>query len=456
MAASRGRWKPAEHLWAIDHALSEAVAGRGPDRILITMPPRHGKSELCSKYFPAWFVGAHPDKRILLASYEAEFAKSWGRKSRDLLEEFGEWFSVSVDRRSSAAAQWDLVGRYGGMGTAGVGGPITGKGADVLLVDDPVKNAEDADSEVKREKAWEWWLSTAMTRLEPGGVAIVIQTRWHEDDLAGRILANEDDPDEWLHINLPAISDDGAALWPERYSIRDLQKIRDRLAASGGARWWEALYQQRPTPKAGEMFDVGAFIPIGIYDIPAEAWRHGRLMRFWDMAATKNDGDYTAGVAILYWRKKAVAKDMDPEEFFFIIDVERGQWDVGERDKRILRATAKDAATVADYEAVCEQEGGSAGVTAARQFRRMLSGYRVSAERSTGSKPVRAGGYSSAVDAGNVYIVRAPWNAAFLEEHRSFPRGVNDDQVDAAAGAYNKLSGKRNFHLEDWLNAGAF
>lgn len=134
------------------------------------MPPRHGKSETVSRYLPAWYLGRFPDRRVMLASYEAHFAATWGRKARELLEQVGpEVFGVSVSERSAAASAWDIAGRRGGMVTAGVGGPLTGKGAHLLVIDDPVKNAEEAQSELLREKAFGWWRSTARTRLERGG-----------------------------------------------------------------------------------------------------------------------------------------------------------------------------------------------------------------------------------------------------------------------------------------------
>lgn len=250
------------HIEKLNRALL-AVARGEIKRLAVSMPPRHGKSRQISQHFPAWFLGMYPDKKIILTSYEADFAATWGRKSRDLLNEHGDLFGVSVRADSSAANRWDIVGREGGMVTAGVGGPITGKGADILIIDDPVKNAEDARSDAKREKAWDWYLSTAYTRLEPGGAVILVMTRWHEDDLAGRLLrASENDlellgDEEWTVVDFPAIAieDDehrkaGEALWPERYPLERLERIRRRLSSY----WWSALYQQRPAPPDGTIF----------------------------------------------------------------------------------------------------------------------------------------------------------------------------------------------------------
>ncbi len=152
------------------------------------MPPQHGKSELCSHYLPVWYLGNYPERWVILTSYEADFAAQWGRKTRTLLLQQAQLLGLRISRQSSAANRWDLAGHDGGMMTAGVGGPITGKGAHLLIIDDPVKNDEEARSPTFRQKQWQWWLSVASTRMRPGGLFVVIQTRWHRDDLTGRIL----------------------------------------------------------------------------------------------------------------------------------------------------------------------------------------------------------------------------------------------------------------------------
>lgn len=247
---SRGRWKMKRHLAILDQAITDTIE-QDDGRLIVTMPPRHGKSELCSKYLPAWYLGTFPDRRVMLTSYEAEFASKWGRDARNLLEDHGGIFGVQLAGDSSAAHRWEIAGHGGGMVTAGVGGPITGKGANLLIVDDPVKNAEEANSITYRQKAWDWYQSTAYTRLEPKAAVIVIQTRWHEDDLTGRLLKEaQQGGDKWRVINFPAIANandllgrqPGAALWPERYNERRLDKIRRAV----GDYVWSALYQQEP------------------------------------------------------------------------------------------------------------------------------------------------------------------------------------------------------------------
>jgi predicted phage terminase large subunit-like protein len=362
----------------------------------------------------------------MLASYEADFASQWGRKVRDLLSVFGDpAFGVRLSEGSTAADRWEIAKHGGGMQTAGVGGALTGKGADLLIVDDPVKNAEQASSPTFREKTWEWYTSTAYSRLEPNGSIILIQTRWHADDLAGRVLANaQADSDEvWDVLNLPALAekDDplgrapGQALWPERYD----EKALNRIKSVQGPFWWSSLYQQRPTPRDGGFFKRAWFEIVDA--APADA----RRVRYWDRAATEGAGDWTVGA-------KIAAKDGS----YYIEDIRRGRWASGDRD-RIIRQTAElDGVGVT---VLGEQEPGSAGKDQALAFVKLLSGFAVRAVPSTGSKDVRADPLASQAEGGNVKIVRAPWNAAFIEELESFPRGSHDDQVDAASGAFNGL-----------------
>lgn len=231
-----------------------AIRGEGPRVLIVSAPPRHGKSEYYSKYLPTWFLGRYPDKRVILTSHTDHLARNFGRSCRDLMLEYGGWFGVSVDEDASAANAWNLAHPHiGGMVTAGVGGPITGRGADLLIIDDPIKNAEEAISETIRENQWDWFRSTAWTRLEPGGVTVLMMTRWHEDDLSGRMKERlkEDVGVPYRELTLPALADSpddplgrkiGEPLWPERLSMEFLARQKLML----GEYWWGAMYQQRP------------------------------------------------------------------------------------------------------------------------------------------------------------------------------------------------------------------
>lgn len=255
---TQGRWVPYEHLLRIDEALLK-VASREITRLLIMVPIRHGKSELVSRYAPAWWLGRYPDDQVMLAAYEAEFARSWGRKARDVLAEFGPAvFGVQVADMPASADWWHVEDHEGVMVTAGVGGALTGKGADLLIIDDPVKNAEQANSEVYRQKTWDWWQSTARSRLQPGGRVVVVMARWHEDDLAGRLIANQDEAEPWTLLQLPALAEEndpmgrepGEALCPEMFTAQDLARTKQEL----GSYWFSALLQQKPAPAEGLMF----------------------------------------------------------------------------------------------------------------------------------------------------------------------------------------------------------
>ena len=243
---SKGRWKPVPHLTALSRQLAGLWAR--PVRTIVSMPPRHGKSELCSHWLPAWFLTVWPKKKVILASYEADFAATWGRRVRNTVQDTG---LVQVSTESQASDHWETsVG--GGMVTAGVGGPITGRGADLLIIDDPVKNAEEANSPTYRDHVWEWWQTTARPRLEPGASVVLIMTRWHVDDLAGRLLA--DNTERWEHQVLPAITN-GKALWPERYGLQELLETRNAVGESA----WQALYMQQPSSVGGRyFFDLAA------------------------------------------------------------------------------------------------------------------------------------------------------------------------------------------------------
>jgi predicted phage terminase large subunit-like protein len=254
IVASQGKWRLARHLAFLDNALLQAIydAQAGLlDGLVVSMPPQHGKSELCSKYLPAWYLGTFPDRRVILTGYEADFAAQWGRKARDLLLEWGWAFDVTVSPKSSAVYRWDLLGREGGMTTAGVAGPLTGKGAHLLIVDDPIKNDAEARSAYLRQMQFDWWQSTASTRLRPGALALLIQTRWHRHDLAGRILDSASQTKQrWREVRLPAIAEQhdlllrppGEPLWPETFSLEHLERIRARLTNY----YWRSMYQQDP------------------------------------------------------------------------------------------------------------------------------------------------------------------------------------------------------------------
>jgi len=294
-----GRWKMAPHLALLDRELTAIATGK-TRRLIVQMPPRHGKSMLCGQYFPAWYLGVFPDRNIMYASYEAGQAAKYGRLARNVMQQHGaRLFGLQVASDSHAAERWNIAGHEGGMVTAGAGGPLTGKGADVLIVDDPVKNAEQAISEVFRNKVWEWWESTALTRLEPRGSVVVIMTRWHRDDLAGRCLRDMKNED-WRVINLPALATQncqlgrkpGEALWPQRYSRADLERIRDNRSLY----WWLSLYQQQPARHAAVEWPARYFNDIYFETWPATLG--ARIITLDPSKGRSRHSDYSAYVML--------------------------------------------------------------------------------------------------------------------------------------------------------------
>lgn len=242
----------------IDAALVDAF--RTPDaRLIISMPPQEGKSQRASRRFPLWALTQNPDLRIAITSYELGVARRWGRAIRDDITGHTTDLGVKVRDDLSAQHEWQLDGHDGGVYSAGVGGALTGRPVDLLIIDDPVKDREQADSPTYRERAWDWWQETASTRLAPGAPVILILTRWHEDDLAGRLLAAEDGH-LWRVVNIPAqaeADDDPLGRELGEFMVSARGRTLAQWAAikvRSTARTWAALYQQRPAPIEGAVW----------------------------------------------------------------------------------------------------------------------------------------------------------------------------------------------------------
>ena len=429
---SRGQWRRARHLEVIEAAVLEAIATAG--RLIISVSVRHGKSAFISRWLPAWFIGANPDKRVLLWCHEADFAASHGRAARDILMEHGpDVFGVQVSRRSEAASRWDLVAPHvGGMVTFGVGGSPLGRGGDLIVGDDPLKNFAAAMSPLQRARVHEHYTGTIVSRAEPGAAVVIVEARWHEDDLSG--FLQREQPDEWRVVRMPAICDDpandplgrdlGEPLWPERFPLAELERRHRETALKLGEVVWLAQYQQRPTAPGGDVFPESLWGFIAPHDVPDGL----RWVRAWDLAATKDGGDWTVGARMARL----------PDGRFVVDDVRRGQWDSRDVRAEIARAAAADPpGTPIEL----PQDPGQAGKDQSQQLVSMLAGHIVHARPQTGSKEVRAAGYAAQQKAGNMLLVEGRWNGAWVSEHASFPRGSHDDQVDAAAAAFNRFAG---------------
>lgn len=438
-ALSLRTWSTPRHLKLINNHLQKIALGR-LDRLSVQMPPRHGKSQLLSQMFPAWYLLVYPWRRVILTTYEAGFAAQWGRKVRDLVRQWGPLFGVAVADDSKAADRWEITKHGGGMQTAGVGGPILGKGADLLIMDDLCKNAEEAMSPTMREKMWDWYTSTAYTRLEPGGAVVNIQQRWHTDDMAGRLKAS--DPGRWLELCLPALAKEGDvlgrrpgdALWPERYSTAVLEEKR-RLAPT----WFAAQYQQEPIDLAGGFFRGLERIPI--IDAAPTKEQFVKRVRFWDLASTEaqagTDPDWTCGALI--------GKHKDGT--FWVLDLVRVR--LGPRGVRdLIRQTAELDGV--DVPVRIEREGGSAGkIAASTIITEDLVGFAASSVRPEGSKAERAEPWGAQIEAGNVRWCKGEWNRAAMDEHRSFPLGAHDDVVDSFSGAFREVAKSPAFIMSE-------
>jgi predicted phage terminase large subunit-like protein len=383
----------------------EAVERGEIDRLMIFMPPRHGKSELASKRFPAWCLGRNPRRQIIAASYNSDLANDFGRNVRNIVAEpeFGQVFpSVSLAADSQAANRMN-TNHGGAYVAAGVGTAVTGRGADIALIDDPFKDREEADSERRRELVWDWYRSTLFTRLMPGGSIVLIQTRWHEDDLAGRLLNSGT---EWDVLELPAIDAGGKALWPEWYDVPAL----DRIKATVGPREWSALYQQKPQPDEGTFFQRAWF----------KEWESKPALRYYgtsDYAVTDGGGDYTVH---RIW-------GIDAAGCIYRIDGWRGQSasDVWIEKKLDL---------IKQYEPLAWfGEGGVIQKAIEPMLKRRMLERKIFCRLewlpSVADKPTRARSFQAMAASGRVYLEKG----ADLSEYLVFPAGKHDDEVDAAS-----------------------
>jgi len=413
-------------------------------RLIISLPPRHTKSEFVSRRLPALILGQNPDAPIIAASYGADLARRMNRDVQRIMDDapyrrlFPETTLSGANVRTVAQGSWlrnsdmfEVVEYNGYYRGAGVGGAITGMGMKYGIIDDPIKNRQDANSPTIRQKIWDWYTSTFRTRLAPGGCILVTMTRWHQDDLVGRLLAlaaSDPDADQWTVLTLPAIAEEpiadydrrevGEALWPTRFDLAELNKTRVSL----GSYDWNSLYMQRPAPPEGGMFKRQWF------DIVGAAPRNAQRVRYWDKAGSASKGDYTCGALL--------AKDTNGT--FYIEDIVRGQWSALERET-IIKQTAEVDAQRGGVVIWQEQEPGSGGLESAQSTTRNLAGHVVRTERVTGDKETRAMPFAAQCEAMNVKIVRGEWNTAYLNELASFPYGAHDDQIDASSCAFNKL-----------------
>ena len=437
--------------------------------LMLFAPPQHGKSELVSTRLPSFWLAHNPDLPVALVSYGASLAFRNSRNARAVFESPFYWHvfkNVMRDPTNWRMTDWHLREDKGYVMAAGVEGPITGHGFGLGIIDDPVENWAAAQSDALRERIWQWWIGTFKTRMWEDGKIVLMMTRWHEDDLAGRILKQEgriEKGGKWKVIEYPALAVEGdilgrqpgEALCPSRYSREYLEDLRVSL----GSYVWSAEYQQRPTKPEGDYFKIGRIqivdavpaevaevvMPTATVDDPDPFPILTKVFggtRFWDLAAStkkllKQDPDATAGTLIrvyqnnVYWLDTVQAY-MSPE---MVTD--------------LVKQTAKlDGRSV---KVRIEQEPGQSGKAQIAFYIRQLMGFDIDGILASGDKVVRATPLAAQVNAGNVFMLRGAWNKPSLNELAGFPHAAHDDIVDSGSGGFNEeTSGARMFARADF------
>ncbi len=412
----------AHHRLLIDEL--EQVASGDSDRLMLLLPPGSAKSTYASLLFPAWWFARHPASSIIATSHTAALAQHFGRGVRTLIGEHGARLGYGVVDANRAAHRFATT-RGGQYLAAGTRQAVTGRRADLLLIDDPVRSQADADNPAARERLWDWYRSDLVTRLRPGGRIVLVMTRWHPDDLGGRLLRSGD---AWRVVRLPALAEandplgrpPGAALWPAWENEAALLRKR----AIVGERAFAALFQQSPRRLEGRLFNPAR---IAILDEAPP----GLAVRAWDLAATAQHGgsdpDWTVGLKLT--RTEAGR--------FVVLDVARFRGAPAEVEDGIRRTAALDGL---DVSIGLPRDPGQAGVHQISYLTARLAGHRVRSSPETGAKETRAMPIASQAEAGNLALLRGNWNATFLDELSEFPNGSKDDQVDALSRAFAMLT----------------
>lgn len=436
-----GSWIPGRHHRLICDVLDQVARGE-LDRVMFWMPPQHGKSMTITETFPSYYLGRNPTKRVIEASYNDDFARKFGRRNREKISEFGpRLWNVSLSSINFGASSWDLNNNVGGMRSVGIGGAATGEGADLLIVDDPIKDAAEATSETFRNRLWDEYRSTFKTRVHPGGAIIVVMTRWHEDDLCGRLL-NPDygTPEKWTVIRLPAISEgegdllgrpEGEPLWPEHGYDKEWLEAQKRAIGSYA---FAGLYDQRPAPAEGGILKRGWF---NFYDVLPHG---GTAIQSWDCTfKDAKDNDYVAGHI---WMRNGAN--------YYLVDRVHDHMGIIDTMRSVRTLTAKHP--MAWGKLVEDKANGTAVI---ELLRKEIPG--LIPVEPQGGKIVRAQAIAPFVEAGNVYLPSpsiAPWVHDFLEECVAFPNAAHDDDVDAMTQAiyYLAMQGGTGLPPKDYGN----
>ena len=421
-----GRYFHMAHTKYLSERLQDIADGE-QKHLIVEMPPRSGKSITITETFPSYYIGRNPDKRVITAAYSEGLARKFGRLNRNKLMEFGgNIFGVSLSKDNGTATNWGIDNGVGGMLATGVGGSITGEGADCMIIDDPIKNNEEAQSQTMRDKVWDEWETTLSTRLHKGASVIVVMTRWHEDDFVGRLL--ERSPYEWERIRMPAIAEDdddllgreiGASLAPELGYDEEWAELKKKEV---GSKTWASLYQQRPSASEGNIFN-------------RNWWQYYEsLPRFfdeqvisWDLTFKDNkDNDYVVGQV---WGRKGAD--------YYLIDQVRDKMDFPTTVTAVRNLANKYPRAMAK---LIEDKANGPAVIAT--LKREVNG--IIPVNPQGSKVARAQAVTPVIESGNVFLPKhKEFSYDLIEEAAAFSSGKHDDMVDSMSQALSRLANKR-------------
>lgn len=474
MAECTDWWTPALWLQYLGAEIASLIA-RGGGGLLVSAPPRHGKSKLVTVATPLWTLENFPNKNVIVATYGEDLSTDFTREVKDIIKANQHKLSIKIRRDVDRAANF-LTQEGGGLKAVGLRGTITGRGADVLIIDDYIKEPKEALNHAYLESLKTWFATVARTRLEPGAVVIIVATRWVPNDLHGHIERLEArrhrkfykiiklkaisgkqdldaDPTGQTWVEDPSYPDligrpPGTPLFPERYNREALLDIIDEL----GARWFEAMFQQNPMADGVNVTNpdnLNIFSRAEFEALVASSTRRDtrfKFLRSWDFAGTKDAGDFTCGMDVCYDKMT---------ENLYLLGAEHGQFSAA-KVQELFEKRAKEEKEGGDpdqYEVVIEQESGSAGIFAAQKFIDLAPTRRVRVVKATaeGSKLLKAQPFLAAVEKKKVYIVvpnvddysKQPWAQKFIDEYTAFPEGAHDDMMDAASNAYNDATGKK-------------
>ncbi|ASN69277.1 putative terminase large subunit [uncultured Caudovirales phage] len=396
--------------------------------LIVELPPRHSKSQTITESFPSYYLGLNPRNRVIATAYSDGLARKFGRLNRNKLKEFGQdVFGVGLSEDNSNANNWDLDNGVGGMVSTGIGGSITGMGADLLIIDDPIKNNEEAQSQTMRDKVWDEWETTLSTRLHKGASVIVVMTRWHEDDLVGRLL--ERSPYNWERIRIPAIAEDdddllgreiGQPLAPELGYDKEWADLKSKEV---GTKTWLALYQQRPTDSEGNIFNRSWW---QFYDTLPQYFDEQILS--WDLTFKDNkDNDYVVGQ--VWGRRRAN---------YYLLDQVRDQMDFPNTLAAVRQLSSRYP--MARIKLIEDKANGPAVIST---LKKEIAG--IIPVNPKGGKVSRAQAITPFIESGNVFLPKhKDFTYDLIEESASFPNGKHDDMVDAMSQALSRMATKQS------------